>query len=118
MTHRFPIKEIALQAGLSTATVDRVINDRPNVSAQTRARVAAALKELETQEAQLAAKGRRLFFDVVVEAPDRFAREIRAATDRILPLMGGAVIRPRFESDNKRVKRLFMEMPLTNLFCK
>ena len=97
MTHRFPIKEIALQAGLSTATVDRVINDRPNVSAQTRARVAAALQELETQEAQLAAKGRRLFFDVVVEAPDRFAREIRAATDRILPLMGGAVIRPRFE---------------------
>ncbi|MGB4111442.1 MAG: LacI family DNA-binding transcriptional regulator, partial [Yoonia sp.] len=35
MTHRFPIKEIAAQAGLSTATVDRVINMRPNVSAQT-----------------------------------------------------------------------------------
>ena len=53
MTHRFPIKEIALQAGLSTATVDRVLNGRAHVSAQTKARVAAAVGELEGQEAQL-----------------------------------------------------------------
>lgn len=97
MTHRFPVKEIALQAGLSTATVDRVLNDRPHVSPQTRRRVADALRELEGQEAQLAARGRRLFVDVVVEAPERFSREVRAAAESVLPgLGGGAVLRPRF----------------------
>ncbi|RYG91986.1 LacI family DNA-binding transcriptional regulator [Loktanella sp. IMCC34160] len=97
MTHRFPIKEIAAQAGLSTATVDRVINGRPHVSPQTRARVAAALRELEGQEAQLSARGRRLFVDLVVEAPRRFSAEIRAATEAVLPRLGGAVLRPRFD---------------------
>lgn len=61
MTHRFPIKEIAIQAGLSTATIDCVLNDRPHVSPQTTARVAAAIEELKIQETQLSARGRRLF---------------------------------------------------------
>lgn len=96
MTHRFPIKELAGQAGLSTATVDRVLNARPNVSPQTRARVMAAINELEGQEKQLAARGRRMFVDIVVEAPTRFSREIRMAAEAILPGIGPATIRPRF----------------------
>ncbi|MEM1363003.1 MAG: LacI family DNA-binding transcriptional regulator [Pseudomonadota bacterium] len=96
MTHRFPIKEIARQAGLGTATVDRVLNNRPHVSSQTRLRVTAAIAELQQQEAQLAARGRRLFFDFVVEAPTRFSREVRTATEAILPQIGTAVCRPRF----------------------
>ncbi|SDL86098.1 LacI family DNA-binding transcriptional regulator [Aliiruegeria lutimaris] len=96
MTHRFPIKEIARQAGLGTATVDRVLNDRAHVSPQTRLRVTAAIEELKTQEAQLAARGRRLFFDFVVEAPSRFSREVKAAAEAILPQIGAAVCRPRF----------------------
>ena len=96
MTHRFPIKEIALQSGLSTATVDRVLNGRAHVSAQTKARVAAALSELEGQEAQLSARGRRMFVDVVVEAPKRFSSEVRAALEAELPGLGPAVLRPRF----------------------
>ena len=55
MTHRFPIKEIAAQAGISTATVDRAINKRPHVSPQTQARVRRALEELENQEMLLSA---------------------------------------------------------------
>ena len=62
MTHRFPIKEIANQSGLGPATVDRVLNNRANVSPQARARVAAAVKELEAQE-PAGARGRRLFVD-------------------------------------------------------
>ena len=31
MAHEFPIKEVALQAGLSLATVDRVLNGRSGV---------------------------------------------------------------------------------------
>lgn len=96
MTHRFPVKEIALQSGLSTATVDRVLNDRPNVSPQTRRRVQDAIRELIAQEGQLSARGRRLFFDIVVEAPNRFSREIRKATEAILPDLHPAAIRPRF----------------------
>lgn len=96
MTHRFPIKEIARQAGLGTATVDRVLNGRAHVSPQSRLRVAAAVEELQAQETQLAARGRRLFFDFVVEAPARFSREIRAAVDAVVPGIGGAVCRPRF----------------------
>lgn len=96
MTHRFPIKEIARQAGLSTATVDRVLNERAHVSPQTKLRVTTAIEELRAQEAQLAARGRRLFFDFVVEAPSRFSREVKAAAEAVLPQIGTAVCRPRF----------------------
>ncbi len=96
MTHRFPIKEIARQAGLGTATVDRVLNDRPNVSPQTRNRVLAAIDELAHQERQLSSRGRRLFVDVVVEAPQRFSTEIRRAIEGALPSLAVGVFRPRF----------------------
>jgi LacI family transcriptional regulator len=96
MTHRFPIKEIARQAGLGTATVDRVLNERAHVSALTRSRVAAAICELEDQQGQLAARGRRLFVDIIVEAPVRFSREIRSAVEHVLPQISVGVFRPRF----------------------
>lgn len=96
MTHRFPIKEIARQAGLGTATVDRALNNRAHVSPQTQSRVRAAVAELEAQETQLSARGRRLFVDVVVEAPQRFSRQIRAACEAVLPDITQAVFRPRF----------------------
>ncbi|TYC51970.1 LacI family transcriptional regulator [Rhodobacterales bacterium] len=96
MTHRFPVKEIARQAGMSTATVDRVLNNRANVSPQTRRRVQDALRELEAQEGQLAAKGRRLFLDVVMEAPQRFSRQVRQAAEATLEGFRPVAIRPRF----------------------
>ncbi|MEO9517963.1 MAG: LacI family DNA-binding transcriptional regulator [Paracoccaceae bacterium] len=96
MTHRFPIKEIARQACISTATVDRVLNKRPNVSPQTRNRVRAAIQELRAQEDQMSARGRRLFVDIVAEAPARFTNEIRTATEAVLPTLGSGVFRPRF----------------------
>ena len=96
MTHRFPIKEIALQAGLSTATIDRVINNRAHVSPQTRARVVSAVAELEHQESQMSARGRRMFFDFVIEAPTRFSREVKNAAEQVLGQITGAVCRPRF----------------------
>lgn len=96
MTHRFPIKEIALQAGLSTATVDRALNNRANVSPQTTRRVKSAVDELEGQEQQLSAIGRRMFIDVVMETPARFSREVRSAIEATLPTIGPAVFRPRY----------------------
>ncbi|MDA0990551.1 MAG: LacI family DNA-binding transcriptional regulator [Verrucomicrobia bacterium] len=96
MTHSFPIKEIARQAGLGIATVDRVLNNREHVSPQTRLRVTAAIEELTAQEAQIAARGRRLFFDFVVEGPVRFNREVKAAAKAVLPQIGTAVCQTRF----------------------
>jgi len=98
MTHRFPIKEIAAQSGLSTATVDRVLNDRPNVSTQTKARVAAAVAELEGQEAQLVARGRRMFFDFVLDAPHRFTREVQIAAEHVVGHARPAACRLRFSA--------------------
>lgn len=40
------IKDVATKAGVSAASVSKVINDRPQVSAETRARVLAAIEEL------------------------------------------------------------------------
>lgn len=110
MTHRFPIKEIAAQAGMSTATVDRALNGRAHVSQQTKARVAAAIEELEGQEAQLSARGRRMFVDVVAEAPRRFTTEIRRAIEAELPALAPAVLRPRFEFHERMTEAKTVEI--------
>ncbi|MCR4918795.1 MAG: substrate-binding domain-containing protein [Prevotella sp.] len=41
------IKDVAQLAGVSVGTVDRVLHDRPNVSAKAREKVEAALKEMD-----------------------------------------------------------------------
>lgn len=110
MTHRFSIKELALQAGLSTATVDRVINNRANVSPQTRRRVDAAFKELEDQETQLSAKGRRLFIDIIVEAPTRFSREVKISCNNVVTGLSPAVFRPRFHLKPKFDEQEIMQL--------
>ncbi|MGF6303281.1 MULTISPECIES: LacI family DNA-binding transcriptional regulator [Paraburkholderia] len=90
------MKEIALQAGLGLATVDRVLNGREHVREHTRQRVQHAIKELEKQQFQLATSGRKLVVDAVVEAPRRFSGEIREALESELPGLQPAVFRPRF----------------------
>ena len=96
MAHEFPIKDIAFQAGLSTATVDRVINKRGGVRRRTEARVRAALTELERQEDGLAASGRKLAIDIVMEAPDRFNGEVRAAFESEAAAFFPVTFRSRF----------------------
>src|ERR1043165_3251304 len=53
-TVRATIKEVASVAGVSTQTVSRVINERPDVSPETRKRVQDVIKDLSYQPSALA----------------------------------------------------------------
>ena len=90
------MKEVAFQAGVSLATVDRVLNKRPGVRVTTRKRVAAAIQELERQYGTANLAGRRLSLDVVMEAPDRFSSAVRRAFEAELPGLRPANVTVRF----------------------
>lgn len=49
MKEKIRIKDIAEKAGVSVGTVDRVLHNRPNVSAPARKKVEAALMEMNYQ---------------------------------------------------------------------
>ena len=49
MTDKIRIKDIALRAGVSVGTVDRVLHNRPNVSKPAKEKVELALKEMNYQ---------------------------------------------------------------------
>lgn len=49
MTEKIRIKDIAKRSGVSVGTVDRVLHNRPNVSAPAREKVEQALKEMNYQ---------------------------------------------------------------------
>ncbi|MCB8965896.1 MAG: LacI family DNA-binding transcriptional regulator [Ardenticatenaceae bacterium] len=51
---RTTIKEVAAVAGVSTMTVSRVLNDRPDVSLTTRMRIKRIIEELEYQPSAIA----------------------------------------------------------------
>lgn len=96
MRHPFPIREIARQAGVSEATVDRVLNQRPGVRAGTVLQVERAVDELERQRTQLRLSERTFMVDVVMDTPKRFSTLVRRALERELPTLGPAVLRSRF----------------------
>lgn len=92
----FTLKEIAHQAGLSLATIDRAMNNRSGVRPATLKRVKQALLELKKQQAQIFMVGRKFMVDVVVEAPDRFSNLLRSALEQELQALNPAVFRCRF----------------------
>ncbi|WP_336711357.1 LacI family DNA-binding transcriptional regulator [Arthrobacter sp. USHLN218] len=96
MAHSFTVREIARQAGVSDATVDRVLHNRPGVRAATAGQVKQAIQELEAQRQQLELTGRRFMIDVVADAPARFHLAVRTALEAELPLLRPAVFRARF----------------------
>ena len=96
MPHPYPIREIARQAGLSEATVDRVLNRRGEVRQSTVQEVHRAIADLHRQRSQVRLTGRTFFLDLVVDAPDRFSAAVRAALESQLPLVRPATFRARF----------------------
>lgn len=77
------VHDIAREAGVSLATVDRVLNARPGVRDQTIARVQAAVGRLgyvrDTSAANLARQRQYRFAFVLPEGPSQFVGTLRAA---------------------------------------
>jgi LacI family transcriptional regulator len=96
MPHRYKVREIAQQSGLSEATVDRVLNQRAGVRENTRAEVMQAIADLDKQRAQLRLNGRRYLIDVVMHTPERFSTAFREAVEAELPAFAPAMLRARF----------------------
>ncbi|MFC4466336.1 LacI family DNA-binding transcriptional regulator [Streptomyces xiangluensis] len=96
MGHPFPVREIARQAGLSEATVDRVLNGRGGVRESTAQEVHRAIADLDRQRTQVRLVGRTFMIDIVMQAPERFTTAVRAALEAELPSLHPAVLRSRF----------------------
>lgn len=96
MKQDYPLKEIASQAGLSLATVDRVLHGRAGVSRTTHRRVKQALRELARQSENTALSGRKFMIDLVMEAPTRFTTLVAKALETEMPFLQPAVFRSRF----------------------
>ncbi|KUN38047.1 LacI family DNA-binding transcriptional regulator [Streptomyces longwoodensis] len=96
MGHPFPLREIARQAGLSEATVDRVLNGRGGVRPSTAQEVHRAIADLDRQRTQVRLVGRTFMVDIVMQAPERFSTAVRAALEAELPSLHPAVLRSRY----------------------
>ncbi|WP_406318490.1 LacI family transcriptional regulator [Streptosporangium sp. NBC_01639] len=71
------IKDVAARAGVSVATVSRVLNDSPSVTEETRNRVYAVMRELNY-------------------VPNAVARSLRTEATRTLGLIIGDIVNPFF----------------------
>lgn len=91
------VRDIAVQAGLSETTVDRVLNGRAGVSARARRQVEQAMHDLDRQATQIRLGGRTLVIDLVMQAPSRFSGAVRTALESSLPGLRPAVLRARFD---------------------
>ena len=96
MGHPYRIREIAQQAGLSEATVDRVLNGRAACGRAPSREVHQAIADLDRQRTQVRLAGRTFLVDVVMQAPAPVHHRRARGLEAELPALRPAVIRSRF----------------------
>jgi LacI family transcriptional regulator len=105
------VSDIAAQAGLSRATVDRVLHRRSGVRDATVAQVEQAIAELDRQRAQVRLSGRTFLIDLVMQTPHRFGSAVQSALESELPALRPAVFRARFHlAEESRPERAAREL--------
>lgn len=92
------IKDVAAAAGVSTATVSRVLSDHPHVRAHLRDRVLAAVAELEYR-------------------PNLLARSLRARQTNTIGLILPDIRNPFFASISRAVEDIAYEHGMTVILC-
>lgn len=107
------IRDVAERAGVSSATVSRVLADKPHVSADVRSRVLAAAKTLNYRPNRIARSlriQRSRFIGLVVSDIQNpfFNRIVRAVEDTVLP-HGFAVFLCNTDENPER-ERLYLDL--------
>jgi LacI family transcriptional regulator len=112
---RATIKQVAKAAGVSTQTVSRVINDRPDVAQETRERILQVIHDLDYQPSALARSliQQRSFTLGVVTAGLKFigpSRTLNGITSKAEELGYALLLEelPRFDTEN--IKPLLLNL--------
>jgi LacI family fructose operon transcriptional repressor len=92
------IKDVAAAAGVSTATVSRVLSDHPHVRSEVRERVLAAVAELEYQ-------------------PNLLARSFRAQQTNTIGLILSDIRNPFFAGISRAVEDIAYEHGMSVILC-
>ena len=92
------IKDVADAAGVSTATVSRVLANKPHVREEVRKRVMAVVKELKYQ-------------------PNRVAQSLRSNTSKIIALIIADIENPFFQRVSRAVDDVAQELGYTVMLC-
>jgi LacI family transcriptional regulator len=112
---RATIKEVAKAAGVSTQTVSRVINDRPDVSPETRERIQQVIVELDYQPSALARSliQQRSYTVGVVTAGLKFigpSRTLNGITNKAEELGYALLLEEMLQFDTDNIKPLLQDL--------
>jgi DNA-binding LacI/PurR family transcriptional regulator len=92
------IKDVAIAAGVSTATVSRVLADKPYVRGEVRDRVMAVVKELNY-------------------SPNRVARNLRSRKSNVIGLIVSDIENPFFQQISRAVEDVAYEQGYSVMLC-
>jgi LacI family fructose operon transcriptional repressor len=92
------IKDVADAAGVSTATVSRVLANKPHVRAEVKKRVMEVVKRLKYQ-------------------PNRVAQSLRSNTSKILALVVADIENPFFQRVSRAVEDVAQELGYNVMLC-
>jgi LacI family transcriptional regulator len=107
--------EIAAAANVSTATVNRVLNERGSVAAETRARVVAAAKQLGVPRLLPDVRHGLTRLDVILaRSPTPYFRRIELALQRSMQMLDRRIVVHRHvlaEDDDAAIARAILRPP-------